>query len=248
MGRESQDVVKMGIELIVGSLLMFLVVGIVIMAHTWFQKEEYRKYQTQYQTENAKSWTFQSVADKRGHVTGSDVVDFIVRNSSKYEYVIGTGQFTSNSAGENHVSDTQVQAIGTNSFVNPATGERNTDIIKTYKFSDKDILKTNVEDIKEDDGNTRQDGEPEKSGWKQEYVNESGSTGVRVYGKDLIQRRMLSGREGTDIYSERYLTKVASMNRYLGKSFRILYDTNNGEIIRWYFLMDKEQKSESEVR
>lgn len=252
METESQEVVKVGIELIVGAIFMFLAVSLMLTAHHWYAREEYSKYQTQYQAENSPDWTFR---DRAKNVTanesrpagsklpetvqGNDVVNFIVRNGSKYEYVIGTGSFDKSGSDTHRLTAANCEAIGANEW-NYKPGSSNyserTDITK-YNFSSNDWLSI----TRNDNPNVDERG---------------GNTGVRVYGQDLINRRAEAkqrkltdkglkinyGSLGLDIYSENYLVNTAGLGDHLEGNFRVICDINNGEVVRWYFLLDTSAK------
>lgn len=105
MENEAVDVSKLGVELIVISVLIATIATFTLLARNMFAKEEYRKYQTQYMKETAENWTFESRAKKaetayatKGDklsavtdemkVTGNDIVNFIIKNDTKYNYYI----------------------------------------------------------------------------------------------------------------------------------------------------------------
>lgn len=268
MEKESQDVVKMGIELIVGSIFLLLVVGLMITANHWYAREEYTKYQIQLSAREAPNWTFEDRAknvlanehrptDKKlpETVQGNDIINFIVRNGSDYEYVIGTGYFDGEKPEEQtdpfKLTETQCKNIGSNVWLyKNIDSDGNEDVerysektdITKYNFSSRDKLKYTQ-------GETPSINEAADSSSK--------DTGVRVYGKDLINRRAERKQEileqsgknidydalGLDIYSENYLLNVAGLRDHLECNFRVIKDVSNGETIRWYFLHDPEAKS-----
>lgn len=106
MSEEALDVSKIGIELLVTSIFIAIVVGLMVYGQRWYAKEEYYKYQTAYMNETADNWTFESRALKSEDayntaknlsdiktgmkVTGDDIVNFILRNDAKYNYYIKT--------------------------------------------------------------------------------------------------------------------------------------------------------------
>lgn len=221
MENEAQDVLKMGIEIIVGSVLMFILVGFVYTAHRAYADEEYRKYQTQYMSETSPDQTFVRKAAQGGSVSGDEIVNFIVRNDSRYEYVIGTGEFADNGR---KLTDQNLENIGTN--------RNNYTALKRYAFSDRDVLQKLDVDL---DKNNYQDKTDERG------VN----TGVRVINPDLSSRRLeyatqiLHTRKYTpSVYSENYLLYTIGFSTRLENNFRVYMDRQNGDIIRWYFLMD----------
>lgn len=215
MGDEAQDMVKVGIELIVGAVFLFLVVSLMITAGRWHGREEYIRSETQYRTEESPNMTFENIQRNGKTVSGNDIINFIVRNTSKYEYVIGTGKPDNSPDATKAVTDMNLDAIGTD--------RDNRDTLRHYSFSSHDILKKNNIDRPEEQYTDKKD----------EAV--SSYTGVRVYGTDLINRRH---SKTTDIYSEKYLLITAGLEDHLEDRFHIYVDRNNGEIIRWYFLMD----------
>lgn len=105
MENESVDVSKLGVEMIVIAVLLATMVTFAFYANNLFSKEEYRKYQTQYMNETSENWTFESRAEKAENayysngkklsvitddmkVTGNDIVNFIIKNDTKYNYYI----------------------------------------------------------------------------------------------------------------------------------------------------------------
>lgn len=91
--------------MIVISVLLATVVTFAFYANHLFSKEEYRKYQTQYMNETSENWTFESRAEKAENayylngsslsavtddmkVTGNDIINFIIKNDTKYNYYI----------------------------------------------------------------------------------------------------------------------------------------------------------------
>ncbi len=106
MSEEALDVSKIGMELLVTSIFIAIVVGLMVYGQRWYAKEEYYKYQTTYMNETADNWTFESRALKSEDayntaknlsdiktgmkVTGDDIVNFILRNDAKYNYYIKT--------------------------------------------------------------------------------------------------------------------------------------------------------------
>lgn len=102
---EAVDISKLGIEIIVISVLLTTVVIFALYSRFLFSKEEYRKYQTRYMNETSENWTFESRAEKAEKayyadgnsltavtdnmkVTGNDIVNFIIKNDTKYNYYI----------------------------------------------------------------------------------------------------------------------------------------------------------------
>lgn len=102
---EAVDVSKLGVEMIVIYVLLATVVTFAFYANHLFSKEEYRKYQTQYMNETSENWTFESRAEKAENayysngnslsavtddmkVTGNDIINFIIKNDTKYNYYI----------------------------------------------------------------------------------------------------------------------------------------------------------------
>lgn len=253
MEEESQDLVKMGIELVVGAIFMFLLVSLMLTANHWYSKEEYTKYQTQYTAEKSPDWTFldraknvtanigKAEADRLPEtVQGNDIVDFIVRNGSKYEYVIGTGSFDKASPDSHQLTEENCKAIGTNFWnydKNSANYTEKTDITRYY-FSNIDWLSV----TKNEDPGVDERG---------------GSTGVRVLNTDLINRRAEAKKQkleskdlkvnystlGLDIYSENYLINTIGLGDHLEGNFRVICDVNNGDVVRWYFLLDPSAKN-----
>jgi hypothetical protein len=61
---EAVDISKLGIEIIVISVLLTTVVIFALYSRFLFSKEEYRKYQTRYMNETSENWTFESRAEK----------------------------------------------------------------------------------------------------------------------------------------------------------------------------------------
>ena len=106
LSEEALDVSKIGMELLVTSVFIAIVVGLMFYGQRWYAKEEYYKYQTSYMNETADNWTFESRALKAEDVyntannlsdikagmkvTGDDIVNFILRNDAKYNYYIKT--------------------------------------------------------------------------------------------------------------------------------------------------------------
>ena len=61
---EAVDISKLGIEIIVISVLLTTIVIFALYSRFLFSKEEYRKYQTRYMNETSENWTFESRAEK----------------------------------------------------------------------------------------------------------------------------------------------------------------------------------------
>lgn len=160
MERESNLAVKIGLEIIVLAFFMFLVVIATYYARTWFGTETYRKYQTKYMVQTAESWLFDHNAigtlkynngkftdtliqyeedpSKEKYVTGDDIVNFIIKNDTRYEYVIGTGSFESTTIDErDHMGQVKKNPDGT-----PKTKTTGAYNIKKnhYVFSDTDKM------------------------------------------------------------------------------------------------------------
>lgn len=128
MQDEATDVVRVGIELVVASIFLFLLVGTAITGRNWYRKEEYHKYETQYMAETSPNWTFESVAKKGTTVSGNDIVDFIVKNDTRYDYVIGTGEFLTDNKND-------ISQIGTDKYAAVSNNP-------VYKFDSDDTVTT----------------------------------------------------------------------------------------------------------
>lgn len=211
MEDEATDTVRLGVEIIAAAVFVAMVVSIALVSRRWYGKEEYHKYQTRYMTETAPGWTFESAAANGTTLSGNDIMNFVVKNDTKYEYVIGTGKFRKG-ADKNDLS--------------------------LLKAPDKSIKKINgLYDFSSYDLVAPSD-------------NPSGAkTEVRIYGIEYIKKMINNGTDPLYIYSEPYLLNTAGLAEHLENRFRVYTDTNNEEIIRYYFLMDPDVKSpEEEVR
>lgn len=88
MERETQSVLEMGLEAAVGALLLFWSVTLILFGKQWYSDESV--------FENSKEDISMAAAEysmiNRESITGADIVEYILKYGSTYDYTIVTYQ------------------------------------------------------------------------------------------------------------------------------------------------------------
>ena len=86
MEKESQSVVQMGLEAILGAFLLFGAIVLLLFGKSWYSDEANKK---NIQEDISVTATTYTMFD-RELVSGSDIVEFIIKHGSIYDYYIQT--------------------------------------------------------------------------------------------------------------------------------------------------------------
>lgn len=78
------DTLKMGVSCAVFAILFAFLIPIAVTTGHWYMAAENRKSQTDYL--NSLSETY--MMEQKREVTGNDIVEFILKNDSRYDYYI----------------------------------------------------------------------------------------------------------------------------------------------------------------
>lgn len=84
------ETIKMGITSAVFAVLFAVIVPMAFTAEKWYMEAENRKSQTGHMKTMADSW----MMEQKGSVAGNDIVEFILKNDSRYDYYVIVGDAT----------------------------------------------------------------------------------------------------------------------------------------------------------
>ena len=90
MHNEVEDTIRIGIEGIIMSVLASLIVVIVLFSYDLFTRADDTKYIRQSVEEKADTYIFESGQN----VSGTDIMDFILKYDAKFDYYINIGAHT----------------------------------------------------------------------------------------------------------------------------------------------------------
>lgn len=88
MEREGQSVLEMGLEAAIGALLVFLSVTLILFGKQWYSDEA--EYQNS--KEDISMIAAEYSMTNRESVTGTDIIEYILKHGSAYDYTIVTYQ------------------------------------------------------------------------------------------------------------------------------------------------------------
>lgn len=84
LSESAVDVIKMGVTCAVFALLFIAMVPLALTTRHWYMAVENRQSQTGYLNSLSDTYTM----EQKGEVTGNDIVEFILKNDSRYDYYI----------------------------------------------------------------------------------------------------------------------------------------------------------------